>query len=114
MIARKQIFPIKIDEHERIESSLSDFGLTDKQEKNALKDCHLIDAALKTDKIIASADDRAKEIFSIAAIKAEIMQKLIWINPKKIAAELIVLLEGKSRIQNVWFLYAESIRIVSK
>jgi len=99
MKARKQIAPVNIDEKDRIESKLSDFGLTDKQEKIALKDCHLIDAALKTDKIIASADDTARTVFSIACIKADRLKTLIWVNPKTMAAELIVWLEGKRKIR---------------
>lgn len=94
MFSRGQFEIVRIDENEKIEKILSDFGLTETQEKIALKDSHLIDTAVKSDKIIASADDTARNVFSIAAIKAKILKNLIWVNPKKIASELTVWLEG--------------------
>ncbi len=103
MISRGLFENIRIDDKEKTESKLADFGLTDKQEKIALKDCLLIDAALKSDKIVASADDRARNVFSVAAVKAKILKNLIWVNPKKIAAELIVWLEG-GKSSKTWLL----------
>lgn len=104
MFSRGRFEIVRIDEKEKIERRLPDFGLTDKQEKIALKDCHLIDAALKTDKIIASSDKRARDVFSIAAVKAKILKPLTWVNPKTMAAELIVWLEG-GKSSKIWLLY---------
>jgi len=46
-----------------------------------LKDWHLIEAALATDKIIVSRDDTARELFSGAAKNVGEIQKVIWVNP---------------------------------
>lgn len=124
---QKGLFEVfKINDNEKIERKLYKFDLIgdqkkttvsekdyklmlEKRKERALKDCHLIDAALKTDKIIASNDDKARDVFSIAAVKAKALRTLFWVNPKKIAAELIIWLEGKRKIQKEWFLISGDI-----
>lgn len=41
-----------------------------------LKDIHLIGAALRADGIVASLDENARTLFSVAELKA-----IIWVNP---------------------------------
>ena len=53
----------------------------------ALKDFLLIKAALGTDKIIVSLDEKARKPFKIAAIQVNELKDIVWINPDKIEEE---------------------------
>lgn len=44
----------------------------------ALKDCHLLDAALESDKIIASNDDKARAVFCKIALNKGEIRTISW------------------------------------
>jgi hypothetical protein len=46
-----------------------------------LKDCHLIEAALATDRRVVSKDDRARGHFGRAATTVMLLQRICWVNP---------------------------------
>jgi hypothetical protein len=46
-----------------------------------LKDCHLIEAALATDRRIASLDDQARQHFGRAAAHVQPLRRVCWVNP---------------------------------
>jgi len=105
MVSRKQVNMIRIDENKKTESDLPNWGLTDKQEKIALKDCHLIDAALQSGKIVASGDNTARDVFSVASKKEKKLRTLIWVNPKDGKTELANWIKGLENQRKEWFLY---------
>lgn len=78
MVARKKIQFIvparKI--HYFIESSIED----GRDKEIALKDCHLVDAALLADKIIASNDDTARKVFCVLARSMGEIGAISWFN----------------------------------
>jgi hypothetical protein len=59
-----------------------------------LKDCHLLEAALATDKIIIAVDEKARKPMKITAQVIEDIQLIVWVNPDKAEEEAIAWLEG--------------------
>lgn len=45
------------------------------------KDVHLIEAALKADRLVASRDETARGLFRDASIRVRELQQIVWINP---------------------------------
>ncbi len=59
-----------------------------------LKDCHLLEAALKSDKIILSLDNKARFHFKVVSDKIEDISAILWVNPDKAEEEAITWLEA--------------------
>jgi len=76
MVAKKRIIFVtptsKMKSH--IEKNVED----GKEKEVALKDCHLLDAALESDKIIASNDDKARAVFCKIAINNGEIRTISW------------------------------------
>lgn len=52
--------------------------------KAMLKDCHLLEAALATDKCIASLDDKVRIKFKRVAGSITSIRSIAWVNPEKL------------------------------
>lgn len=51
-------------------------------ERDALeKDLPLVEAALETDSIVISRDERARKLFQRAAMRVPKLRPLVWVNP---------------------------------
>lgn len=71
MVAKKRI--VFVTPASTVKSHIEAHVDEGNEKEVALKDCHLIDAALESDKIIASNDDKARAVFcKIALTKGEI------------------------------------------
>ncbi len=60
------------------------------QEKDVtamLKDLHLLQAALETDKTVISLDETVRTLFAQASEKVGEIRKIIWVNPEKTEEE---------------------------
>jgi len=82
MQKKRLITYIKVEENEKFIDKIDDANITQDQKNIAKKDAHLIDAALKTDRTIASGDDRARKVFCIIAETENNLQNINWTNPK--------------------------------
>jgi hypothetical protein len=61
---------------------------SDKQQVEMIKDLRLLEAAIATDKIIISLDDKtARRFFSRAAVQVDDLKNIVWVNPDKIEEE---------------------------
>ncbi len=61
---------------------------SDKQQVEMIKDLRLLEAAIATDKIIISLDDKtARRFFSRAAVQVDELKNIVWVNPDKIEEE---------------------------
>lgn len=47
----------------------------------ARKDLHLVDSALKTDRLVISRDGRAKDLFSAVANEEARLRRIAWVDP---------------------------------
>ena len=57
------------------------YSETEKQQKAMEKDLLLIEAAIATDKIVISLDEKVKELFVKAAVDIERLKEVAWVNP---------------------------------
>ncbi|HBL12780.1 MAG TPA: hypothetical protein DD379_15535 [Cyanobacteria bacterium UBA11162] len=61
---------------------------SNKQQEEMIKDIHLVEAALVTDKTVISLDDNtARRFFSKAAAQVDELKDIVWVNPDKIEEE---------------------------
>ena len=51
------------------------------RKRAAEKDVHLIEAALRTDGLVASQDERARRIFRDASASVQELKPIVWVNP---------------------------------
>ena len=81
MTAKRLIWRVPDGTHRKVAKALAQSDLTHSQKKAALKDFHLVSAALTAEQTILSNDDEARNIFAAAAAEIAQFQKLIWVNP---------------------------------
>jgi hypothetical protein len=76
MVAKKRI--IFVTPTTAIKTHIEETVEDGKEKEVALKDCHLLDAALKSDKIIASNDDKARAVFCKIALTNGEIRTISW------------------------------------
>ena len=59
------------------------------RQQDAAKDVHLIEAALGTDRSVASGDETARRIFRSASESVPKLKPIVWVNPKLPADDAI-------------------------
>ena len=64
-------------------------AVPDNRQQAAEKDVHLIEAALGTDRLVASQDERARGIFRSASESVHELKPIVWVNPKLPAGDAI-------------------------
>lgn len=74
-------------------SKVEDFANFDNQREAMIKDIRLIEAALATDKIVISLDDKVRNLFSKAAEQVDELKDIVWVNPAKPEEKAIEWLE---------------------
>lgn len=101
MISRKLFKKITIGENDGFEDNITALNLNNNEEDIALKDIHLIEAAIKTENFISSRDDTARNLFCEISDSLRVIRKIVWMNPVTINDEQIGWLKaGKSRKPN--------------
>jgi hypothetical protein len=83
MIAKKRLDYLNIGADEKLRLRIEAIAQTDKEREAMEKDMILIEAAISTDKIIISRDEKARTPFSKAAITIRELKAIAWINPDK-------------------------------
>jgi hypothetical protein len=81
IFARKRIVFLKSDSDETLRKQVSSLIKDEAQKKAALKDCHLIESALETEKKIASLDEKSRAIFREIAQSLSTVGRICWVNP---------------------------------
>jgi len=86
MYARKKVITVALDQNTALRKGLlktaSNAANPEEQASNEQaiqKDCHLIEAALHTDKIIASYDGKARRLFAQACLSIHEIRAIMWI-----------------------------------
>jgi hypothetical protein len=84
MIAKKRLDYLNIGANESLRARIDTIAmLTDKDREAMWKDYILIEAAIATDKIIISRDEKARTPFHKAAIMISELKAIAWVNPDK-------------------------------
>lgn len=84
MIAKKKIYPIEgktVDD--RFRAKIAKIGLNVRSLRELLKDCLLIEAAMKSDKSIISLDEEARLGFRRASLPIREIRTIVWVNPER-------------------------------
>jgi hypothetical protein len=93
MQKKRKIITIEVTEKSGLRQTVSDFHeqARTKQEA-ALKDFHLVEAAIETDWIVISLDDTVRKIFAEACQEGDQLAKVIWVHPSD--EDILVWLEN--------------------
>lgn len=81
MIARRKLVQLAGVSDVDIKNEIDDLAATPKDRAAMKKDALLIAAALETDRLVASTDDTARELFRQACKKITRLGPIIWVNP---------------------------------
>ncbi len=81
MFGRKKVARVENAEVLGLTATVVDALTTEPHKAAAAKDCHLLHAALHSDKAITSLDEKARRIFARACSKAAAIREIIWVNP---------------------------------
>ena len=81
MIARKQICWVKAPADEQLRLNIEKYALSEKKRDAMLKDIHLIEAAMQTDRIVLSIDETVRGYFGEVTHKIRLLASVTWVNP---------------------------------
>ena len=80
MYGRRLVIQIEVDEDPILRGRIDAAVLLD-QRDNVAKDVHLIEAAIATDRLVASQDERARRAFGNASANVSELKQIVWVNP---------------------------------
>ena len=81
MHARKKVVLIEAEENPPLREALAAFATTDGSREAMLKDAHLLEAAIRSDRRIAALDETVRRLFSEIARKHKPIREICWVNP---------------------------------
>ena len=82
MWARKRVVKI-IDERNEILRGRIDASVSQDQQAMVAKDVHLVEAALATDQLITSRDERVRNALRTASNNVGELKRIVWVNPTR-------------------------------
>jgi len=101
MYARKKVARPEVAPNVVLRTGIENSGLTEKERAAALKDAHLIEAALESDLRVVSLDETVRAIFRKAAPRVAPLRPVHWANPTKDDEHTIEWLEGGAKDEEV-------------
>ena len=99
MYAKRKIVVLPVQPDEAMRYRLLRHDLKPAQREALLKDVHLIEAAVAADRIVASLDDGARELFDIAELST-----IMWVNPVNHYPDCLAWLAAGAEVDNRWLL----------
>lgn len=83
MIATKRFHYIELPQNKGLFDKVETTAAVEKDINEMLKDFHLLQAALETDKTIVSLDEAIRTLFSVASQQVGEIRDIIWVNPDR-------------------------------
>ena len=80
MSARRRVDRNKIERDEDLRERIDEV-VPPEQKEDVDKDVHLIEAAVATDRLVASQDERARGAFGNASANVGELKQIVWVNP---------------------------------
>ena len=80
MYGKKQVDRNKIEPDEDLRERI-DMAVIPNHKAIVAKDVHLIEAAIATDRLITSRDERARRAFGNASANVSELKQIVWVNP---------------------------------
>jgi hypothetical protein len=81
MFARKQVHRIGTVENNALRTKVSQAAETELGREEMLKDIHLIEAALATDRSVISLNERDRSRFKKVSDNVGEIKSIVWVNP---------------------------------
>lgn len=94
MYARKKVDSVLEAEGVELDRQLERCGAEPKDLDAMQKDLHLIRAALASDRIVVSRDERVRRLFSALAATVPSLRRVVWVNPDRPEEEAVAWLEA--------------------
>ncbi len=101
MFARKKVARPVVAPNNVLRTGIQNSGLTEKECAAALKDAHLIEAAVDSDFRVVSLDETVRAIFRKAAPRLGPLRQVLWANPAKEKDHIIDWLEGGAKDEEI-------------
>lgn len=83
MVARRRICWVEASPDEEMRLKVEQVTTSEKKRDAMLKDIHLVEAALQSDKIVISLDETVRGCFHETAQKLRVLRSVVWVNPCK-------------------------------
>ncbi len=83
MIAQRKVCWVDAPVDDALRHKVEQVAPDEKKREIMLKDTHLIEAALKADKVVVSMDEIVRQCFHEATQKIGILKPIAWVNPCK-------------------------------
>lgn len=100
MHGRKRVEVISEDiEDQNLRNRIAQVAQNENEHQAIIKDCHLIEAAIITDKTIASLDETARSFFSKAATTVYELIYIMWVNPEREEEQVANWLESGAPVE---------------
>lgn len=81
MVARRKLIFLSAGERNDLRQKVGAEKISDAQKKAMIKDFHLIEAAIVSDRKIIALDDTARSLFCGASQNIPELKNILWINP---------------------------------
>lgn len=94
MVARKKVERVVDCANLALREQLERCGAALRVTNAMLKDAHLLEAALATDGIVASRDEKARGAFRAASEVVSLLRRVVWVNPDRADESAISWLEA--------------------
>ena len=102
MMARKKLKLVRLEESEYLRQKIDLINIPHASKTAMLKDCHLIEAAIATDRRIISLDDAVRKLFSVASHNIEEIKDVLWVNPVHDSARVMAWIKEGAPVKLEW------------
>ncbi|MEN3330870.1 MAG: hypothetical protein V7641_235 [Blastocatellia bacterium] len=89
MVARRKLHIIEVAPDGNLREKISHVAARTQDGEAMLKDAHLIEAAIVTDRIVVSLDETVRVLYIAAALRVGEIRKILWANSDKIDEDCI-------------------------
>jgi hypothetical protein len=101
MSARKKVIRAEADQDANLRAKLFQFAPSEAIRDAIGKDTHLIEAALRYDKIVLSRDEKMRNLLGEVSSKIKVLQEILWANPDLEADGVLLWLEQGAKMEAV-------------
>ena len=101
MVARKRVVFLRDTEDSSLRDDLASSCRSARDQKAIRKDAHLIEAAVRTDRIVISRDDTVRNLFRRACQTIRQVREVLWANPEVEEEQVAAWLQDGARDEPV-------------
>ncbi|UKS30056.1 hypothetical protein LOZ80_14405 [Paenibacillus sp. HWE-109] len=114
MVARRKIKFIDNCENIQLRELLINYVTSEKNRLAAMKDIHLVEIALISDKVVLSNDDTVRTIFWDSMKNVSMLKEIIWFNPVDQFSFVIEWIKDGAKISKELFFMNQGIDFINE